>query len=289
MKDMTHRGSEKGFTLVELVISASLVTVSTLVGAILLNDYMATARTLRVHSEGNVQLVGLIKDISRDFQTSTSFKRACILKRVTGEATDPTWNLNQFNCHTDQFQPTDGIGLNISADGTSPEFAYINTCEKYDTKKLPVGRGGPHTPPDTPNTLQWGGSKTTCPAACPAGTRPVVKYLKKGTGLVDAKQVPKKTNDSGSLELWGAVACGSEFVDLRQIQKLKGKDFIAQYMNVLIFLGRGRFDIRYPTVTTADGSKKKQSYVWMTGGTVLDFLDSQEMSIFRCPLNNPNC
>jgi type II secretory pathway pseudopilin PulG len=281
---MEPRSSEKGFTLVELVISASLVSVSTLVGAVLLNDYMATARTLRVHAEANVQLVGLIKDMTRDFQTARSFERGCVLKRITGSATDTTMTLNQYNCHTDDFQPTDGIGFDIN--GTTASFAYVNSCEKYDKSKLPVGRGGTHTPPDSPNSLNWGGAKTTCPAACPADYRPVVKYIK-ATGMVAAKQLPKATSDTGSLELWGAVICGSEFKDLREIQQLKGKDFISQYLNVLIFLGRGRFDIRFPTVTAANGSKKKQSYVWMTGGTILDFLDSQEMSIFRCPLNSP--
>ncbi|NBW82464.1 hypothetical protein EBR21_11985, partial [bacterium] len=234
-------------------------------------------------------LVGLIKDMTRDFQTANSFKRGCVLNRVSGSATDTAMTLNQYNCHTVRFQPTDGIGFDIQADGITATYAYVNSCEKYDATKLPVGRGGTHTPPDSPNGLNWGGANSTCPKACTAGYRPVVKYINKDRGLVAAKQLPKATNGIGSLELWGAVICGSEFQDLRNIQQLKGKDFISEYINVLVFLGRGRFDIRFPVVTAADGSKKQQSYVWMTGGTVLDFLDSQEMSIYRCPLNNPNC
>ncbi|MEY3903324.1 MAG: hypothetical protein RL189_2630, partial [Pseudomonadota bacterium] len=152
--------------------------------------------------------------------------------------------------------------------------------EKTD---LPRGRGGLHSPPAFPNNLNWGGATRICPTECEKGFRPVVKFLRNPVGLVPAKQVPKPSTTNNTLEMWGAVLCASEFEDLREIQKLRGRQFLAQYINVLTFVARGRFDINFPSVADPKNPDKKvkQSYVWLTGGTVLDFLDSQEMAIFR--------
>lgn len=279
--------SEKGFTLVELVIAGGLTVTAALMGSLLLSDYLATARTLRVQAAAGFELASFLKNITRDFQTSSTFQRACVLKRVTGNATDTNPTATNFNCHTDQFQKTDGIGFNIT--GNTPAFAYINSCEKYDDKQLPKAKGGKHSPPDSPSQLAWGGASSICPAACPNGYRPVVRYLKQND-IFDSKQFPQTQKGQTSLELWGAVVCASQFTDLREIQQLKGRDFSAQYMNVLAFVGRGRFDIKFPKIgTLPGGGVKYQSYVWMTGGVVLDFLDSQEMAIFKCPATKPDC
>lgn len=279
-------GSEKGFTLAELLITASLTTVSTLVGAVLLRDYLATARTLRVQADANVEMVSLLRNVTRDFQTAKESRRACLLHRIKGKSTDPNPAMEDFNCFTDQqrreFESTDGIGFNIKSN--KPDFAYINSCEAYDEKKdLPRGRGGLHTPPAFPNNLNWGGATKICPADCDKGFRPVIKFLRKTGGLVAAKQIPKTSTTNNTLEMWGAVLCASEFEDLREIQILRGRQFLAQYINVLTFVARGRFDIKFPEVADPKNPDKKvkQSYVWLTGGTVLDFLDSQEMAIFR--------
>jgi hypothetical protein len=103
-------------------------------------------------------------------------------------------------------------------------------------------------------------------------------------GLVAGRQFPA-ARPNGSLELWGAIVCAAQFQDVRELQRLSSRDFSAQYLNILAFIGRGRFDIKFPL--DADG--RPQSYVWMTGGTVLEFLDSQEMSIFRCNANDATC
>lgn len=288
---MKSLGSEKGFSLTELIITTSLTSIAALVGAVLLSDYLATARTLRVQGDANVELVSLLKNITRDFQTSNTTRRACLLNRIDPDKPDA---LSSYNCFTDQqrkqFDSTQGIGFNIGGTG-QPEYAYVNTCVKFSPKELPVGKGGKHTPPPFPNNLNWGGASKICPAACAPDERPVVKFLHSKNGLVNAKQVPKASTSNSTLELWGAVICASEFEDLRQLQDLKGRQFLAQSINVLAFVARGRFDLKFPLVPNpADPDKKiKQSYVWLTGGVVLDFLDSQEMAIFRCKPGDVNC
>ncbi|MEN9808759.1 MAG: hypothetical protein RLZZ488_326 [Pseudomonadota bacterium] len=288
---MKSLGSERGLTLAELLITVSLTSIASLVGAMLLSDYMATARTLRVQGDANIELVSLLKGITRDFQTSNTTRRACLLDRI---ADDKPEVLAAYNCFSDQqrsvFATTDGIGFNIDATGR-PQSAYVNTCVTFKNEELPVGKGGRHAAPPFPNNLNWGGASKICPAECPAGQRPVVKFLDKTKGLVSAKQVPKASTTNSTLEVWGAVICGSEFEDLRQLQDLKSRQFLAQSINVLAFVARGRFDVRFPSVPDpADAKKKiKQSYVWLTGGIVLDFLDSQEMAIFRCKPNDPTC
>ena len=172
---MSAMRSEKGFTLVELMIAGGLTTTAALLGSVLLSDYLATARTLRVQAAASFELTSFLKNMTRDFQTSSTFQRACVLKRVTGEAIDTDPTITNFNCHTDQFQKTDGIGFNIV--GNVPSFAYINSCEKYEDKQLPQSKGGRHSPPDSPSQLAWGGATSICPAACPNSYRPVVRYL----------------------------------------------------------------------------------------------------------------
>jgi type II secretory pathway component PulJ len=281
------RNAESGLTLAELAVAMTLATAVSLAGANLLGDYMATARTLRVQADGNTELMRLVSEITREFQISREARRACILSRVSGEPTDDNQKMSDFQCQTDgavrtggKIQ-TNGIGFDVRPN-TIPKRAFINTCQPFKAEDLPSGRGGRHAPLISPSGLPWGGAETTCPEACPDDTRPVVRFIGEG-GLVENRQIPARKS-RGSLELWGALFCAAQFEDVRQIQQLSSRDFSAQYINVLTFVGRGRFDIKFPVV---DG--KPQSYVWMTGGTVLEFLDSQEMSIYRCRPGEPNC
>lgn len=281
-----ERKTERGFTLAELAIALSLAVAIIAAGASLLTDYMATARTLRVQGQANVELISLIKDLTREFQTSQESQRACVLRRTSGNADDVNQSLADFACRTSSGK-THGIGFDIDATTRLPTRALVNTCVPFQPTDLPRGRGGVHTAPVPPNALRWGGAQKICPDACADGQRPVIRILNAG-GLSTRRQYPK-ASPNGSLELWGAVVCASQFTDLRELQRLKGRDFLAQYINVLAFIGRGRFDVKFPRFRDPDGVERRQSYVWMTGGTVLDFLDSQEMSIYKCRAGNPNC
>jgi hypothetical protein len=306
---MNPRSSESGLTLVELMVATSLSLAGLTVGAVAMRDHMATARTLSLKAEANVEMGALVKNLTRDFQTTQALSgsirtRACILERSgLTQATDPNPKITDFQCLQNIVNnpnlKTDGIGFNIVADPTTnllvPTTAYINTCEAYNPNDLPVGRGGQrHSPPRSPDSLQWGGASSICPMACPEKFRPVVKFIGQAGSIIAGRQVPSA---SQKLNLWGAVICGAQFRDSREIQQLRSRDFSAQYINVLTFVARARFDIIFPQDHDANGqpsvdkagNKVLQSYVWLTGGTVLDFLDSQEMSIYKCSAGTPGC
>lgn len=78
------RTTERGFTLAELTVALSLAVAIVAAGASLLTDYMATARTLRVQGDANIELISLIKNLTREFQTSRQSSRACVLQRISG-------------------------------------------------------------------------------------------------------------------------------------------------------------------------------------------------------------
>lgn len=282
---MKIRRSEKGFTLAELMVGVAVTAMGAAAGSALLRDYFATARTLRVQAAANSDMITLTRDIVRDFQTSTrTRRRACVLQRVAGDVRDPVQQLANFQCQANDFGPTDGIGFEIPDVGNlTPAWAYINACIPYTDDQLPRGRGNVrHIPPDPPSRLNWGGASNICPAACPRNFRPVIQYIANGDRMLPQKQVPPPTTNA-NLSMWGAVMCASRFTDLRQLQNLNGTAFVGDYINVLLFIARARYDVLFPQVQRADGTNTIQSYVWMTGGVSLDFLDSQEMSIFKCP------
>lgn len=281
------RTTERGFTLAELTVALSLAVAIVAAGASLLTDYMATARTLRVQGDANIELISLIKNLTREFQTSRQSSRACVLQRISGNPEDANQTLADFQCRSVTIK-TDGLGFDIDPNTNLPARAFINTCVPFTQSNLPRGKGGVHSPPRSPDELEWGGTKGICPKKCPDNHRPLIRYLD-ANGFSNRLQIPK-VSKTGALELWGALICALRFTDsVRELQNLKGRDFSAEYINVLAFVGRGRFDVKFPKFKDSDGVERRQSYVWMTGGTVLDFLDSQEMSIYKCTPDNPNC
>jgi competence protein ComGC len=279
--------NEKGLTLAELSIVMTLSTVVSLAGANLMSEYMASAKTLKIQADGNAELIRIIGDLTREFQTSRQAQRACILQRTAGESTDANQNLNDFQCASQNLGngvvlTTDGLGFDID-NALRPQRAFINTCQAFNPQNLPSGKGGRHTPLRSPKNLNWAGASQTCPAECEGDTRPVVRYIGPN-GLVENRQYPA-VKGNGNLDLWGTIVCAAQFRDVRDLQNLSSRDFVAQYLNVLAFVGRSRHDIKF----RRDTNGQLQTYIWMSGGTVLEFLDSQEMSIFRCRTGDPNC
>jgi len=287
----TSRSSaQRGLTLVELMISVSIAAILASAGASLMRDYTATAKTLRVAADANVVMLSLLRDVRKSFQASSPEKsrdRGCVLRFVG--ATGQTNNIANYTCDlravgqgSSPAVPTDGIGFNIDVD--KPTIAYVNACEKIP-KDYPyaVGRSGKLTEPPPPlaDVKNWGGLEKTCPAACPDGERPVIKYLTT-SGEVVGRQVPPILSGS-NLYLWGATICASYYRDLvRREQRLFGDNvgaFEPAYLDVNAFIARGRFDIRKRV--DSSGKTVGSLYVWNHGGLHLEFNDAQEMHTFK--------
>lgn len=279
---------QAGFTLVELMIGVALAVVLAAASGNLLRDYLATAKTLQVSNEANSEMSRLLRDIRQSFQMAQnrgSRLRGCVLRATPGLNRS---QISSYTCYPDQgssLVATDGIGFEIDAAG-SPGMAYVNVCEPIpDGMTLPAGRGGRlNKEPTHPGEIEnWGGTQSICPSKCPDKTRPVVKFLSQAGGEKVQRQVPKAITgptDSPALYLWGGMICANYFTDtVRRLQGLYGDNagaFEPNYMTISAFIARGRFDIR-PS-PTGSGS----NYVWVNGGLVLEFSESQEMSMYRC-------
>lgn len=288
----TTSSAQRGLTLVELMISITVAVALATASAGLLRDYMATAKTLTVASDANVEMITLLRNIRKSFQSSQpkfNNNRACVLS--FGGTAAQAADITRYKCKfqsvgqdpTGGAVPTDGIGFDLLADNT-PTAAYVNACEAIPAGfPLASGRGGKlsEPPEDLQSVGNWGGLDKICPAACPAGTRPVVKYLRTG-GEVLQRQVPKALN-GGNLYLWGATLCASYFRDVvRQEQRLFGDNvgaFLPAYLDVNAFIARGRFDVRKRR--DDKGNPIGSLYVWNHGGLHLEFNDAQEMHTFK--------
>lgn len=288
---------QSGFTLVELLVALTILVIISAAANRLIGDYFLVAKNIRLIQEGNTELVNLLRDIQRSFQSATSRgskHRACILFKTSPDA-DGT-NLSDFSCYPNQGEKqvvADGIGFSIDESG-SPGIAYINACEKIPSKMVyPSGRGGPmNVAPRNPGELDgWGGMKDICPAKCPDGSRPVVRHFSTLSGSGDFTQIPKKissASDYSALTFWGAVICGQYFQDsLMRMQGIFGDNvgaFDPDYLTFSVFLARARFDFKAkePVATEGGVSTKSSSFVWMHGGALLEFSQSQEMLNFKC-------
>jgi type II secretory pathway pseudopilin PulG len=292
---------QAGFTLVELMIGVALTMVLMAASGSLLRDYMATAKTIQVASDTNADLMNLLRDMRRSFQTTVSAnignqRRGCILQfNGAGNRAD----LANYSCNPQAGViagvRTDGIAFGFDAAGR-PQQAFVNACEPIPAGvQLPIGRGGmPTIPPRHPTQISnWGGSDAICPLPCPAGNRPVVKFLSAARGENVQRQVPKRIVQAdgsirrASLNQWGAVLCGVYFSDQqRGLQGLFGENagaFLPDYMTITAFLARGRFDVLPPVDPRANPPERLSNYVWIHGGLTLEFNDGQEMSVYKCP------
>jgi type II secretory pathway pseudopilin PulG len=309
IKPASHQG---GFTLVELMLSVSFLMVISTAGGSLLRDYMATAKTLRIAGDANTEVMRVLRDLRRSFQTSQtrgSLERGCVL-RYNGVANGRT-NLNNYDCDfTAAGQGggplrTDGVGFAINADG-KPGTAFVNFCEVIPNGiTMPTGRGGLLEPPISPNALNnWGAANQVCPAACAAGQRPVIKFLTSDANGANPReilqrQIPKAITSPSDLNLWGGVICASYFRDtVRRLQGLFGENtgaFAPNYLSVTTFIARGRFDVLPPLDPAAPPAvppaapRRLSNYIWVHGGIVLEFNDAQEMSTYKCTAGALGC
>ncbi|MBM3382762.1 MAG: type II secretion system protein [Betaproteobacteria bacterium] len=296
---------QAGFTLVELMIGVSLTLILMTASGSLLRDYMATAKTIQVAADANADLMNLLRDVRRVFQTSVSVnignqRRGCILQFNAGDRAD----IANYTCNPAAGVlagvPTDGIGFGLDAGG-APSQAFVNACEEIPAGlALPTGRGGVMEAPRHPRNAigNWGGvdadagRDSICPVECAAGSRPVVKYLNTARGEIVQRQVPRRivqadgSMSRAALNHWGAVLCGVYFTDRQRfLQGLYGENsgaFVPDYMTLTLFLARARFDV-LPPVNPADPPNRLSNYIWIHGGLTLEFNDGQEMSVFRCP------
>jgi prepilin-type N-terminal cleavage/methylation domain-containing protein len=285
--------AQRGLTLVELMVSVAIAAILASAAANLMRDYTSTAKTLRVAADANVVMLSLLRDIRKSFQASSpdnSRDRGCVLKFVG--AAGQTNNIANYTCDLRAVgqgsapKPkvlTDGIGFNINVD--KPTVAFVNACEKIP-KVFPyaAGRAGKLTepPPALADVKNWGGLEKTCPAACPDGERPVIKFLTSASGEVVGRQVPPSLS-GGNLYLWGATICASYYRDMvRREQRLFGDNvgaFEPAYLDVNAFIARGRFDIRKRF--DPSGKPLGSLYVWNHGGLHLEFNEAQEMHTFK--------
>ena len=305
IKRASHQG---GFTLVELMLSVSFLLVISTAGSSLLRDYMATAKTLGIIGDANTEVMRVLRDLRRSFQTSQtrgSLERGCVL-RYNGVA-NGRLNLNNYDCvFTAAGQGggplrTDGVGFAINANG-KPGTAFVNFCEVIpDGITMPIGRGGLLVPPISPDALNnWGAANQVCPAACAAGQRPVIKFLTSDANGANPReilqrQIPKAIISSRDLNLWGGVICASYFRDtVRRLQGLFGENtgaFAPNYLSVTTFIARGRFDTLPPIdpASPPAAPRRLSNYIWVHGGIVLEFNDAQEMSTYKCTAGALGC
>lgn len=282
------RESQAGLTLVELLITAFVVVTIFAAFARLVNDYMLTAKTLNVTSDASTEMMRLLKNITSTFQRSLpdvdtsgvrqSRERGCVLQGGDG------MNIDSYSCTGVVGGEVRSTGVGFKLDSNNrPAYAYVNGCESIpDNMIYPSGRVRfTQRPEDLSALTQWGSLNKTCPASCPEGQRPVVRFLDRESDAENPPQVPKRilsASDSSALYLWGAVLCASYFKDeVRDLQRLYGDNvagFLPNYLNVTSFIARGRFDFR-PTAG-------RSAYVWTHGGTVLEFNSTQELSTYRC-------
>lgn len=285
--------AQRGLTLVELMISVTITVAIATASAGLLRDYMATAKTLTVASDSNVEMLKLLRDIRKSFQSSSpefNNNRACVLE-FNGTSSQ-TNDITKYRCNFNSVGQdsvgsnvvTDGIGFDLLADNT-PRVAYVNACEAIPAGfPYASGRGGKLTepPPSLQDVKNWGGLERICPAPCPIDTRPVIKFLTLDKGEVNQRQVPKPLA-GGNLYLWGATVCASFYRDVvRREQRLFGDNvgaFTPAYLDVNAFIARGRFDIRKRLDST--GKPVGSLYVWNHGGLHLEFNDAQELHTFK--------
>lgn len=292
----------------ELMIGMTLTVALMVATGSLMRDYMASAKTVRVATEANSDLLQLLRDVRRTFQTSVSRavgaqRRACVLQYNNG---GDDADLNNYSCNpaaVNGLVPTAGIGFGLDAAGV-PRQAYVNACEPIPAAVgMPTGRSGrPFMAPLHPTQLNdWGGTADICPArdSCPAGTRPVVKFLTRRNNVaaeIAQRQVPRQIVQAGgagtraSLNHWGAMVCAAYFSDVqRNLQGLFGENagsYLPDYMTVTVFLARGRFDILPPLDPNPPpdaAAQRLSEYIWIHGGLTLEFNDGQEMSVYRCP------
>ena len=190
-----------GFTLIELMIGMTLTVALMVASASLLRDYMATAKTIQVAADANADMMNLLRDVRRVFQTSIAAnvgnqRRACILQfNGAGDRA----NLANYRCNIQAGVVagvrTDGIGFGLDPAGL-PQQAFVNACEAIPAgAQLTAARGGGFIePPRHPTDIAtWGNTAAICPAACPAGTRPVVKFLTAARGEIVQRQLPRQS------------------------------------------------------------------------------------------------
>jgi len=292
--------SQAGLTLVELTVATALGVTASGAGALLMRDYMASAKTVRVNAQANMDMMTFLKNLERSFQTVTTPLRACPMQRVAGNIKDTTPKLSDFVCSTNNYsaQKTAALGFgfdSISSGQANAKIAWVNSCIPI-SGGLPTGfRGTKMSKPPHIGGLAWGGAQKTCPDECPANFRPVIRLIT-NKGEVESQRVPAKNTDGNDQQIWGALMCATRYRDLKGIQGLTGQlnainaganigdyDFRADTVNVSVFIARGLFDV----LPTAD--RMKSNYIWMTGGKVLEFIDAEQMTIFKCNSNTAGC
>lgn len=312
LSNKNRASHEGGFTLVELMLSVSFLLVIATAGSSLLRDYMATAKTLRIAGDANTELMRVLRDLRRSFQTAQprgSLERGCVLQ-YNGVGNGRS-NLNNYNCNFIAAGQgggplrTDGVGFAINAAG-NPGTAFVNACEAIPAGvNLPTGRGGSLAAPISPDALNnWGAANQVCPAACAAGQRPVIKFLTSDANGANPReilqrQIPKTITSSSDLNLWGGVICATYFRDtVRRLQGLFGENtgaFAPNYLSVTTFIARGRFDVLPPLDPTAPPAvppaapRRLSNYIWVHGGVILEFNDAQEMSTYKCTAGARGC
>lgn len=285
---------EQGFSLIELMVGVSLTVILATAGASLLRDFMTTQKTLSVANQANAEVNRLLRDIRRSFQSSQfqgNENRACLLDFSGGDANA----LDRYSCSFQAsgqgggaFAPA-GIGFELfgSNETPRPRSAYVNVCEPMGAVPLPLGKGGRLFRPLSPRLeiTNWGGANQICPADCPDGSRPAVRYLTEAGGNIEQRQFPKPIRSSSDLNLWGGVLCASYFSDqTRLVQNLFGTNagaFRPAYLTLTVFIARGRFDVFAPVLDPGPPVRRASNYVWVHGGMVLEFNESQEMSTFK--------
>jgi prepilin-type N-terminal cleavage/methylation domain-containing protein len=282
----------RGFSLVELMIGVSLTLILSSASASLLGNFMATQKTLRVANNANAEINRLLRDIRRSFQASQfngNENRACLLEHLNGDVN----SLTRYQCRFTSvgqggapFAPA-GIGFQLEPTVNVPRVAFVNVCEPIGGGiSLPSGKGGRLVPPNSPRDEieNWGGANQICPAQCPDGQRPAVRFLTEARGNVGQRQFPSEVRSTSDLNLWGGVLCASYFEDqTRQLQNLFGTNagaFRPAFMTVTAFIARGRFDVKAP-INPDPPRIRASNYVWVHGGIVLEYNESQEMSTFK--------
>ena len=292
--------SQSGLTLVELMIATALGVIASGAGALLMRDYMVSAKTIRVNAQANLDMMSFFKNLERTFQTVTTPLRACPMRRVSGTITDETPKITDFACDTTEYaaRSTAGLGFgfkDIAAGQVNAEILWVNSCVKIENG-LPLGfRGSAMIKPPHIKSLSWGGAQSTCPDECPDSFRPVIRLIS-AKGEVTGQRVPAKNVEGNDQQIWGAVLCAHRYRDIKGVQGLTGQlnnldsgavtngyDFRADSVNVSLFIARGLFDV----LPTAD--RKKSNYIWMTGGKILEFIDSEQMTIFKCKTSTSGC
>lgn len=282
----------RGFSLVELMVGVSLTLILASASASLLGDFMATQKTLRVANQANTEITRLLRDIRRSFQASEfngNENRACLLEFLNGDVN----SLSQYQCKFDAVgqgglavAPA-GVGFQLKPTVNRPEIAFVNVCEPIAGIAMPSGKGGRLLPPRSPREeiSNWGGANQICPAACPAGQRPAVRFLTAARGNIAQRQFPRQAQATSDLNLWGGVLCASYFEDqTRQIQNLFGTNagaFKPAFLTVTAFIARGRFDVLAPITEPGPPPIRGSNYVWVHGGLLLEYNESQEMSTFK--------